>query len=444
MKSKLIIHLLFLGLSLMLPCVASVADTGQYSTRTPHWTFDSHAYMSAMALTSQMQIDGVVCDTAYEIGAFCGNECRGAALASWQPAVGRFVTFLGIMGNDGDSIHFRLYDHRHNIEIKCDSIRGVKFSSTDVLGKPSSPVILNFCGAYLHKTDAWTESCSVLAGKWDATLFAALDCASSLNIDMTAVSSLPSERPLTKNSHALIYVNETLQSQLTAADNVVVRKSAGKDLATHLSLTEGCDFSPISPITATSVSYSCNLRHDGNHQPICLPFTPDVIPSSYAISKYDKIQDNTAYFITVNNWIAGKAYMIKYLGNTSSDTETVTFSAQNVEVLSKPLDEVFHGVYVSSNIIVGSVYGIDTTSGTERLVLQANSYMPPSFSAYFAFSTTEPSSIGLAFDYTSGIDGLRSSSATSPIYNLQGIRIDNPYPNGVYIRNGHKFLSDKK
>lgn len=449
MKSKLIINSLFLSLSLMLPSVASVADTGQYSTRTPHWTFDSHAYMSVMALTSQMQIDGVVCDTAYEVGAFCGNECRGAALASWQPAVGRYVTFLGIVGNDGDSIHFRLYDHRHHTEIMCDSIRSIKFSSTDVLGRPSSPVILNFRGASLHKTDEWTERYNVLAGKWDASLFESLDSPSSLYIDMTAVSALPSERPLTKNSHALIYVKDTVHSQLTAAENVVVRTLSGNDRANCLTLADGYDFSPISSITAASVSYSCSLRHDGLHQPICLPFAPNATPPLYAISKYDKIKNSQVFFVTVDAWTAGKAFMIKYLGNKSSDTETVTFSAQNAEVLSTPLDEIFRGGYESGNIVTSSFYGIDAASGTERLVLQSDTSVPAPFSAYFVFPDTEPSSLSLTFDYTDGIGDIRSKSAESlsyvagPLYNLQGVHINNLTPGSVYIRNGHKYLPCK-
>ena len=79
----------------------------------------THAYGgNGMGVVAQIQINGQLLDRGtYEVGAFCGDECRGNSkgdddmplvdFTEW--GLGYFA-FFNIMGNDGDIINFYLYD----------------------------------------------------------------------------------------------------------------------------------------------------------------------------------------------------------------------------------------------------------------------------------------------------------------------------------------------
>ena len=67
-----------------------------------------------MVVTAQIQINGQLVDRAtYEVGAFCGDECRatsGNALDDWTDFNLGYFAFMNVMGDDGDTINFYLYD----------------------------------------------------------------------------------------------------------------------------------------------------------------------------------------------------------------------------------------------------------------------------------------------------------------------------------------------
>ena len=75
-----------------------------------------------MIVTAQIRINGQLLDRAtYEVGAFCGEECRGSSyylensmLDDWTEENLGYFAFMNITGNDGDIINFYLYDHENN------------------------------------------------------------------------------------------------------------------------------------------------------------------------------------------------------------------------------------------------------------------------------------------------------------------------------------------
>lgn len=76
---------------------------------------ESNFTMSVMAT-----IDGEQCDSAFEIGVFCGDECRlSMPLYSSDDLYEYFgyYSMLTIKGENGEKISFRLYDHRNNAEV---------------------------------------------------------------------------------------------------------------------------------------------------------------------------------------------------------------------------------------------------------------------------------------------------------------------------------------
>ena len=66
-------------------------------------------------------IDGERCDSAYEIGVFCGDECRATMPYFSSSRIMHeyfgYYSVLTINGEAGENFSFRLYDHRNNVEV---------------------------------------------------------------------------------------------------------------------------------------------------------------------------------------------------------------------------------------------------------------------------------------------------------------------------------------
>lgn len=65
-------------------------------------------------------IDGERCDSAYEIGVFCGDECRLSMPYSSTSIMFKYFGFYSVLtinGVSGENFSFRLYDHRNNVEV---------------------------------------------------------------------------------------------------------------------------------------------------------------------------------------------------------------------------------------------------------------------------------------------------------------------------------------
>ena len=84
-----------------------------------HWTPTS-SLQNTMTVSGVIKINGIEqFSPLLEIGAFCGDECRGAQMATFFPPTEQYVIPISISGNEnGDVISFRLFDHEQNKEIE--------------------------------------------------------------------------------------------------------------------------------------------------------------------------------------------------------------------------------------------------------------------------------------------------------------------------------------
>ena len=94
-----------------------------------------------MSFSGIIQIDGVEqFSTDLEIGAFCGDECRGRdrATADYVNMFGHYFVFLTVYGNDNDQINFRLYDHAigQELNLTCSPL---VFQTNGLFGDPGTP-----------------------------------------------------------------------------------------------------------------------------------------------------------------------------------------------------------------------------------------------------------------------------------------------------------------
>lgn len=84
-----------------------------------HWTPIGGTQFN-MTVKGVIVIDGVQqSDDMLEIGAFCGNECRGSRRATLFPPTGEYVVPIAVVSNayDGEVITFRIYDHAQQQEL---------------------------------------------------------------------------------------------------------------------------------------------------------------------------------------------------------------------------------------------------------------------------------------------------------------------------------------
>ncbi len=112
----------------------------------PHWVPNESEYEDNMTLTGAIQINGVEQQsTTLEVGVFCGEECRGASMATYFFPTQRYVVQLLIFGESGDQLTFKLYDHALGQELDLTSPDAVTFT-TNGYGTLGNPYVLNFTG----------------------------------------------------------------------------------------------------------------------------------------------------------------------------------------------------------------------------------------------------------------------------------------------------------
>ena len=98
-----------------------------------HWT-PVTGFQSNMVMSAVLYVNGEEQSLNYvEVGAFCGDECRGAELPI--ELVGEQVYFLTIQGETNDVITFRLWDHQSNEELDYVCEQTYIFVADDVIGE---------------------------------------------------------------------------------------------------------------------------------------------------------------------------------------------------------------------------------------------------------------------------------------------------------------------
>ena len=124
-----------------------------------HWIPEAGSFEDNMTFTAVIQINGVEQHSEMlEVGAFCGEQCRGSQLAVLFEPTQRHIVQLTIFGEIGDLISFRLYDHATVQELELTSPTPVIFN-TNGFGTLASPYVLNFTTANSHV--------QMLSGGWN-------------------------------------------------------------------------------------------------------------------------------------------------------------------------------------------------------------------------------------------------------------------------------------
>ena len=112
-----------------------------------HWTPENNSFEDYMSMYVVVQFYGVDMASSFlEIGAFCGDECRGSVLADYCPPVTRYVFYLPVYGNDGETLRFMLYDHQQEKELE-NLVTDELVYDYEGYGLGDNPYLMNFTTA---------------------------------------------------------------------------------------------------------------------------------------------------------------------------------------------------------------------------------------------------------------------------------------------------------
>lgn len=125
-------------------CAATVILQAQ--NVNPSWSENNDFHFSAIKrnteenfqMTVKVTIDEVRCDSAFEIGVFCEDECVLAKALMTNKQVFDIHYFYSqyvVNGEKGEKYTFRLYDHRNKVEvIAAETPESVEFVSDAIYG----------------------------------------------------------------------------------------------------------------------------------------------------------------------------------------------------------------------------------------------------------------------------------------------------------------------
>ncbi len=113
--------------------------------------YENHWHPNPYQFPNNMTIIGVINfgdeeqrSESLEIGAFCGDECRGSSIATYEDAFNRYFIFMMLYGEQDDEMKFRCYDHRLGLELDLIPETTIQFHANDMLGTVAEPVIFSF------------------------------------------------------------------------------------------------------------------------------------------------------------------------------------------------------------------------------------------------------------------------------------------------------------
>lgn len=129
-------------LLLLLLLSISLCANAQYEN---HWTPNPYQYPNTMTIIGVVSFNGVEQRSpSMELGAFCGDECRGSVIANYEEMFDRYFFFMMIYGEQNDEISFRCYDHNINMELNLIQETFIDFQTNAMLGGVVEPFVFSF------------------------------------------------------------------------------------------------------------------------------------------------------------------------------------------------------------------------------------------------------------------------------------------------------------
>ena len=98
-----------------------------------------------------------------EIGAFSGSECHGSAFLQYISSMDRYIGFLMIYGNGGETIDLKVYDHGTSMERNANNAP-ITFISDLMFGSPAAPFAIEIGTTNPLSSDATLANLTISSG----------------------------------------------------------------------------------------------------------------------------------------------------------------------------------------------------------------------------------------------------------------------------------------
>ena len=198
-----------------------------------HWT--------PVGLEMNMTVNGIIlidgeeqAVTTLEVGAFCGDECRGSRRGAYFGMTGQYVVPLQIQGNtNGEAITFRLYDHATQQELDLVSINTLEFDNNGRLGTPGNWYLFAFMtpvvpvsGFRFTTAGNWSDASNWVGGALPSAedeAFIEAPCQLNQNAEVAALTIVEGQT-LTVQSGKALTVSGTLTN--TQPSGLVIENGA--------------------------------------------------------------------------------------------------------------------------------------------------------------------------------------------------------------------------
>lgn len=113
-----------------------------------HWEPDPYQFADNMNVIGVIEINGVEqTSNQLELGAFCGDECRGSEMLAYYAGLDRYMVFLTLYGQNGHTFEFRLYDHALQRELDLTPPVTIQFVANAIIGSLIEPYAFSFTGS---------------------------------------------------------------------------------------------------------------------------------------------------------------------------------------------------------------------------------------------------------------------------------------------------------
>ena len=218
---------------------AIVAATLFGQTDEFYWDTDYTIYPNNLVMNVMIFVDGEEQrNENVEIAAFCGDELRGNIrtkhITGTNPTYGDIDSYLAnltVVGNDGDIITFKLYDHNTKTEYEIFSNETIIFETNDVVGTPFEPFHITFTIPHPNNTftgsGSWND-----ASNWENSKvpseksIVTIDGDALITDNITVYSlSINETKSLTIKDGGVLTVNETLTN---AEVNALIIEEGGQ------------------------------------------------------------------------------------------------------------------------------------------------------------------------------------------------------------------------
>ena len=105
-----------------------------------YWTPAQSRFANNMNVMAVVEFDGAeAMNDNIEVGAFVGDECRGSVRLMRVEETGRYMAFLTIHGETGESVSFRVLDDRGELEVK----ETMELNINAMVGDLKTPFVLH-------------------------------------------------------------------------------------------------------------------------------------------------------------------------------------------------------------------------------------------------------------------------------------------------------------